>query len=176
MLFHFKCHFTDILHLTSALLYPHPPFFPAETGDAPIAVPHPHNNFVNWLHTSLTDAYQLTQEMPPHFTCTQHPGLHVSSDCFLLLMHVCVQCELWLVHSHRSGQSSISLSGCEAPTLRWGRWGRPCPPLCWSAEGSYAAPPPWTRSPAAGCPSAPPPPHRRAPLGCWQTGFNRKNV
>lgn len=70
---------------------------------------------------------------------------------------------------HRSSRSSISLSGCAAPRLHWGRWGRPCPPLYWSVGGSSSAPPPWTKWCASGCPSAQPPPRRRAPLGYWPT-------
>ncbi len=78
------------------------------------------------------------------------------------------------VHSHRSNQSSISLSGCAAPRLRWGRWGRPCPPLYWSAGGSSAAPPPWTEWSAAGCLLARPPPHRHALPEYWPTGRRRR--
>lgn len=77
---------------------------------------------------------------------------------------------LLVICSHRSSRSSISLSGCAAPRLRWGRWGRPCPPLCWSAGDSSAAPPPWTASSSAGCLSAQPPPHHRALPEYWPTG------
>lgn len=81
-----------------------------------------------------------------------------------------------LAHSHKSSQSSISLSGCAAPTLRWGRWGRPCPPLYWSVGGSSAAPPPWTGWPVVGCLSAQPPPHRHALPEYWPTGSRRREM
>lgn len=161
-----------------------PRFFfpPSETGYAPIAAwqpqlckPTPHRSYrCISLYTRAAIRTHTTPVWRVDCVCC--------SECFLLFMHVCMHMSFAghialiismhrFVHSHRSGQRSISLLGCAAPMLRWGRWGRPCPPLCWSAEGSYAAPPPWTRSPAAGCLSAPPPPHRRVPLGCWQTGW-----
>lgn len=91
---------------------------------------------------------------------------------------ICANCSfLYFEASHRSSRSSISPSGCAAPRPRWGRWGRPCPPLYWSAGGSSSAPPPWTKWCASGCLSAQPPPRRRAPPGYWPTeGRGRMRV
>lgn len=144
-----------------------------ETGDASHCH-HAHmNNFVNWLPTSLNTLYQLhrrcQRSWPLTHACTQHCSLNVNMCVGVRTMSHRLFIIRCFAHSHKSSQSSISLSGCAAPRLRWGRWGRPCPPLCWSVGGSFAAPPPWTEWSAAGCLSAPPPPHRRAPPECWPT-------
>lgn len=108
----------------------------------------------------------LTQERPEELTantCMYKTPQAVWVPSLLPLVPACkctrVYCSethirfmLGSVHSHRSNQSSISLSGCAARRLHWGKWGRPCPPLYWSEEGSSAAPPPWTESTCAGCP------------------------
>lgn len=85
--------------------------------------------------------------------CSSHRSNRGNVDvCMHSIDHVCE----FASDVRKWGWRSISLAGSEGQRPHWGKWGRPCPPPCWTWAGSSSGCPPcspslcahWTVPPA----------------------------